>query len=172
MENAGTIFLCIGQMVTQTPAAGDASMVQKAGPLPNAVSGDSSITLPVHEEALRAGIRHVDTGKGVRVHKSITEHLAQIDETLLHEDVELKHIPVDAIYPMGEAPGSRYEGDTFIVPILEEILVVEKRIRVKEELHIIKRKRTERHSESVLLKSEEVSVEHFDEGSETSRKQI
>jgi hypothetical protein len=57
-----------------------------------------------------------------------------------------------------------------VVPVLEEVLVVERRLRIKEELHITRIRREERHVESVLLKSEQVSVERFDEHDDTSPK--
>lgn len=68
--------------------------------------------------------------------------------------------PVDKIVALSEG----YEGGTFIVPILEEVLVVEKRLRIKEEIHITRSKRPQRFSETVPVKSETVSVERFDEG--------
>jgi uncharacterized protein (TIGR02271 family) len=145
-------------------------MVDNAEPSANGVSGDSTVTLPVHQEGLRIGTKTVDTGRGVRVRKSVTERPYKIDEALLHDEVVVKHVPVDQIVSLAEAPDTRYEGNTLIVPILEEVLVVERRLRVKEEIHIIKKKREERHSETVFLKLEEVSIERFDEASEMQRK--
>lgn len=129
-------------------------------------SADNSagVAMPVHQEELRVGIRTVDTGRGVRVRKTVDEHQQRIEETLMHDQVDVRHVPVDKIVALSEAPASRYEGDTFIVPILEEILVVEKRLRIKEEIHITRSKRPQRFSETVPLKSETVSVERFDEG--------
>jgi len=49
------------------------------------------------------------------------------------------------------------------VPILEEVLVVERRVRIKEELHITRIQREETHREAVVLKAEQVSIERFDE---------
>jgi stress response protein YsnF len=120
--------------------------------------------LPVHQEELHVGVRTVDTGRGVRVTKSVSEQNVHIEETLLHDEVDVRHVPVDKIVAMGEAPASRYEGDTFIVPILEEVLVVEKRLRIKEEIHITRTRRPERFSETVPVKVETVSIERFEEG--------
>ena len=60
---------------------------------------------------------------------------------------------------MSEAPQTRQDGDTLIVPILEEVLVVEKRLILKEELHIRKHssERTEQHK--VRLRTEHVEIE-------------
>lgn len=124
----------------------------------------AAVAVPVYREELHVGIRTVDTGRGVRVHKFVTERSEQVDETLLHDEIDVRHVPVDKIVAMSEAPASRYEGDTFIVPILEEVLVVEKRLRIKEEIHITRRQRPERFSETVPLKAEAVSIERFDEG--------
>jgi stress response protein YsnF len=121
------------------------------------------ITVPVIEEEARVEKQAVDTGRGVRIHKTVAEHPFQIDERLLREDVEVTHVPVDRIVALDQAPATRYEGDTLVVPIVEEVLVVERRLRIKEELRITRTRREERHAETVMLKVEQVSVEHFDE---------
>lgn len=131
--------------------------------------GPAAVTFPVHREELHVGIRTVDTGRGVRVHKFVTERSEQVDETLLHDEIDVRHVPIDKIVAMSEAPASRYEGDTFIVPILEEVLVVEKRLRIKEEIHLTRHRRPERFSETVPLKAETVSIERFDEGPDVHR---
>lgn len=128
------------------------------------VESTSDMAMPVYQEQLHLDVHTVDTGRGVRVRKTVDEHEQRIDETLMHDEVDVRHVPVDKIVALSEAPASRYEGDTFIVPILEEILVVEKRLRIKEEIHITRSKRPQRFSETVPLKSETVSVERFDEG--------
>lgn len=124
----------------------------------------AGVAVPVHQEELNVGIRTVDTGRGVRVRKTVDEHEQRIEETLMHDEIDVRHVPVDKIVALSEAPASRYEGDTLIVPILEEILVVEKRLRIKEEIHITRSKRPQRFSETVPLKSETVSVERFHDG--------
>jgi uncharacterized protein (TIGR02271 family) len=131
--------------------------------------GVSSLAVPVHQEQLHVGIRTVDTGRGVRVHKTVAEHEQRIEETLMHDEIDVRHVPIDKIVALSEAPASRYEGDTFIVPILEEVLVVEKRLRIKEEIHITRSQRPQRFSETVPVKSETVSVERFDDGADVRR---
>jgi stress response protein YsnF len=111
----------------------------------------------------------VDTGQGVRVHTSVVEHPCRIEEALLRDEVVVTHVPVDKIVPLSEAPESRYEGDTLIVPVLEEVLVVEKRLRLKEEIRIDRKQRTEQYAETVPLKSEEISIERFDEQREAPK---
>jgi stress response protein YsnF len=121
------------------------------------------IVVPVYQEEAWVEKRLVETGHGVRIHKTVAEHPVRIDERLLRDAVEVNRVPVDRIVPLDQAPATRYEGDTLVVPILEEVLVVERRLRIKEELRITRTRREEHHAETVLLKSEQVSVERFDE---------
>lgn len=136
-------------------------MISEIGGMAENTAG---VAVPVHQEELKVGMRTVDTGRGVRVRKTVDEHEQRIEETLMHDEIDVRHVPVDKIVALSEAPASRYEGDTLIVPILEEILVVEKRLRIKEEIHITRSKRPQRFSETVPLKSETVSVERFHDG--------
>jgi stress response protein YsnF len=56
----------------------------------------------------------------------------------------------------------RYEGDTMIVSLLKEVLVVETRLLLTEEVHITTR-RTERHAPArVTLRREDVTIERVD----------
>jgi len=126
-------------------------------------TGQDLLTIPVVAEQLAVGTRTVDTGRGVRIHKTVVEQPVTIDERLGRDEVEIRHVAVDRIVALEEAPITRYEGDTTIVPILEEVLVVERRVRIKEELHITRNRREERHQEAVVLKAEQVSIERFDE---------
>jgi stress response protein YsnF len=126
-----------------------------------------AVRLPIFQEDVQVHKRLVDTGRGVRIHKTVAEHPCQIDESLLREGVDVQHVPVDRIVPLDQAPATRYEGDTLVVPILEEVLVVERRLRIKEELRITRTRHEERHAETVMLKSEQVSVERFDEAGDS-----
>ena len=133
-------------------ARGDAP--EEGGEIPLAV-------VPVIEEELRVGKRVVETGR-VRVTKTVSEHEEVLDEPLMREEYDVERVPVDEFV---DAPvGPRQEGETLIVPVLEEVLVVEKRLLVREELRITRR-RTEGHEpQRVTLRSEEVSVERAGAG--------
>jgi len=126
-------------------------------------NGQEPLKVPVVREEVQVDKQVVDTGRGVRIHKTVAEHPCHIDERLTRDEVEISHVPVDRIVPLDAAPATRYEGDTLVVPILEEVLVVERRVRIKEEVRITRTRREEHHAETVMLKSEQVSVERFDE---------
>ncbi|QGZ41846.1 uncharacterized protein DUF2382 [Pseudoduganella flava] len=122
-----------------------------------------AVAVPVSREELEVSTRIVDTGRGVRVTKHVTEQPEEIRETLWHDELDVQRVAVDRV--VAEPPPSRYEGDVLVVPVLEEILVVEKRYRIKEELRITRVRRQHEHRETVPLRAEEVRVEPFDERS-------
>jgi uncharacterized protein (TIGR02271 family) len=112
--------------------------------------------VPVIEEELRVGRRVVETGR-VRVTKTVHEREEVIDEPLMREEYDVERVPID-VFVDGPV-GPRQEGETLVVPVLEEVLVVEKRLVVREELRITRRRTEERRPQRVKLLSEEVSVE-------------
>ena len=87
--------------------------------------------LPVVEETLHLGKRLVETGR-VRVSLSTTVEEEVLRETLLRRHAEVERRPVGRT--VTEAPRVRQEGDLVIIPVVEEVLVVEKRLVLKEEI--------------------------------------
>ena len=63
----------------------------------------------------------------------------------------------------------RQEGGTIIVPILEEVLVVEKRLLLKEELRISKESKMVHKPRRVTLRGEEAVVEHVGPAGQAER---
>lgn len=123
--------------------------------------------IPVIQEELHVGKRMIDTGRGIRVHRKIVERTEVVDEPLRQDALEITRVPVGREVDPDDLPEPHQEGDTFIVPVLEEILVIQRQWRLKEELHITKRKHEVHAPQTVILKSQEVSVEHFDEKPES-----
>jgi len=79
-----------------------------------------------------------------------------VSQYLAHTNVEITTVPigraVDAI------PAVREEGDVTIFPVMEEVLVIERRLMLKEEVHIRKVRTIERHQETVTLRYQEAVV--------------
>ena len=92
----------------------------------------------------------------VQVRTVTREHETFVDETLNHERVQIERIPigrqVDAMPPV------RQEGDTTILPVVEETLVIERRLILKEEVHIRRLHVSERHQEAVVLRKQEAVI--------------
>lgn len=112
--------------------------------------------IPVIQESIRVEKREFESGKVV-VHKTVTERDEAVEVLLRQQDLSVERVPVGRV--VQEAPQTRQEGDTLIVPILEEVLVVEKRLVLKEELHIRKRSSERVEQQTVRLRSENVEIE-------------
>jgi uncharacterized protein (TIGR02271 family) len=122
----------------------------------------TALHLPVRQEVLQVGKRVVETGRGVRVHKTVTETELRIDEPLTQQALDIEYVTINA-WVEGPPPQQRHEGQTLIVPVLEEVLVVEKRLRLKEEIRITARAVQHIASEQVTLREEQVDVRRYDD---------
>ena len=124
--------------------------------IPGASQSEMVEVIPVVEETLRITKREFESGR-VLVHKTVTERDEVAEVLLRQQDLIVERVPIGRT--VSEAPQTRQDGDTLIVPILEEVLVVEKRLVLKEELHIRKHssERTEQHK--VRLRTEHVEIE-------------
>lgn len=113
-------------------------------------------TIPVAREELEVGTRKVETGR-VRIRKVVREHEETIEESLLHDEIDVQHVPIERIVE-GPVP-PRYEGDVLVLPVVEERVVVHKRLVLVEEVHVRRRCVASPHRERVVLRSEEALVE-------------
>lgn len=127
--------------------------------------GEIIESIPIVEEELRLDKREVVTGRvRVRTVVDVVEETAQV--SLNRETVEVTRVPVDRV--VDEAPPIRTENDVTIVPVLEEVLVVEKRLVLKEELHIRRQIRSEDMQVPVQLRKQRAVVERLPAGGEGS----
>ena len=115
-----------------------------------------SNTIPLVQEDITISKRELETGR-VRVRTEVQWHTAHARADLFRDHVEVERVPVgrevDAVPPVRE------DGDTVVIPVVEEILVVEKRLVLKEEVRL-KRVRTVEHmDEPVRLRVQQAVVE-------------
>jgi uncharacterized protein (TIGR02271 family) len=117
--------------------------------------GTPVLVLPVIEEQLDVSTRKVSSG--VRLTKRVQEREELVDEPGFIEELEVERIPRNQ---MLDGPVSiRQEGDTLVVPLVEEVLVVERRMVLREEVRVTKKRRQVRNPQRVTLRREEVAVE-------------
>jgi uncharacterized protein (TIGR02271 family) len=135
----------------------DGAWYLKRDPAENGHGGETVV--PVIAEELDIGKRKKRTG-AVRVTKDAVEHDEKISMPLTRERAEVKRViinqPVDGPLPI------RREGDTIIMPVVEEVPVVVKRLMLKEEIHVTRRKTTDQHDETVTVRSENANIERVD----------
>jgi len=112
--------------------------------------------VPVIEETAVVYKERVVTDR-VRLHKRVQATQEVLDIPVQTESLEVERVAIGAWI---EAPaGIRQEGDTTIYPVVEEVLVVEKRLRLVEEVRVTRRRATRQVREEVSLRREEILVE-------------
>jgi len=127
--------------------------------------GDGQIILPVIEETLDVQKREVETGR-VRITKKVHEREGIVDEPLMEEEVSVTRVDINRVV---EGPVLvRHEGDTMIIPLLEEVLVMEKRLMLKAELHITKRQLETHKPQTITLRNEEAIIERINPTEQSS----
>jgi uncharacterized protein (TIGR02271 family) len=116
----------------------------------------SEEVIPLIEETASIGKREVVTGR-VRV-QTVTDTIEELAcADMQRESVEVTRVPIDKV--VETAPEIRTEGDVTILPVVEEVLVVEKRLVLKEELHIRRHVTTETAEVPVTLRKQRAIVE-------------
>jgi uncharacterized protein (TIGR02271 family) len=130
--------------------------LRQADPTENepAVTRDEEL-LPIYEESVRITKRPVTT-TAARIHVTVSEHDETVEALLLRQDASIERVPVGT--PIDTPPSTRREGDTIIVPILEERLVVEKRLFLKEELRIRIGETRQPATQAVRLRREHAEI--------------
>ena len=124
----------------------------------DARSSGATRVVPVVAETLEIERRTLPGA--VRLRKRIEEMPTSVDETFSHDVVEVERVPVGRAL---QGPAEiRQDGDTLIVPVVEEQLVVEKRLVLTEELHIRRRTETRLERQRTTLRREHVIVERYD----------
>ena len=98
----------------------------------------------------------------MRVVKRVVERQETVDQPLLREEVTVEHVPINQV--VEQAAPVRYEGDTTIIPLYEEVLVFEKRLMLVEEVRVTRRQTERRDPQTVTLRREEVVIERNNSG--------
>ena len=121
---------------------------------------DSTLVIPETVEELSVDKRRVE-GAGYRIVKTVEHHAEQITQVLHGDEVEVQRVEIGRLLPSMDAPPLRHEGNTTIFSVVEEVLVTEKRLRLKEEIHITVTATAKHESGEVLLRDEKVVIEHL-----------
>lgn len=142
----------------------NSDFAQQAGyePQREGLSGQPAATgtriIPVVEEELQVGKKVVETGR-VRVTKQVHEEEVTVAVPLITEQVEVERVTVNQY--VETAPQVRYEGDTMVVPVVREEVVVTKRLMLVEELRLTKRQQQHETAQQVVLRKEQVNVDRI-----------
>ena len=115
---------------------------------------DKRRRIALAREELVVGKQTVERAR-IRVRKTVRAHEQAIAQPLRADRVDVRRIRINRVL---ERPAKvRQEGDVLIVPVMEEVL--EKRLVLKEELHIRTTTQQRMHKERVVLRAEHAAVE-------------
>ena len=111
-------------------------------------------------EELSVDRERVETGR-VRVEVWTDEHdeVIELPLTPAPEHVEAEGIAIGR--EVESIPPTRQEGDTVIVPVVEEVVVVRRKLVLKEEVYLKLIRTTEQHRERVTLRRQLAVVERL-----------
>lgn len=112
--------------------------------------------IPVIEEKLVISSKVVETGS-ISVSKKVLEEEVFADATVTREEVTIERKEINQYVDAAPAP-VRQEGDITIISVVKEVLVVEKRLMLVEEIHIKKHQHQDQKTYSQVLRKEEVTI--------------
>jgi stress response protein YsnF len=113
-------------------------------------------TIAVVEERVKVD-KSVETTARIRVKKTVEEVEEPIAATLHSEDYHVERIAKNEFIEKAPPP-VKNENDRIIVSVVEERLVVEKKLFLVEEIHLIKTNHTSEFHDKVILKKEAIDV--------------
>ena len=125
---------------------------------PQLEAGTAAKVIPVIEEQVHIQKHTVDQG-GYRLHKKVSIRHETVDEPLVSRSVQIERHAVGRLLPTMESPPARREGTTMIFSVVKEVLVTEKRLMLKEEIHVTQTETTVHRPVNVALRSEEMVIE-------------
>ena len=109
---------------------------------------EQNLVIPLVEERVTATKREVETGR-VRVTTKVREREEMARAELVRDEVDVVRIPRGE--EVAALPEIRHEGDTTIIPVVEERLFVEKRLFLVEEIHLRRTRSTEEFAQPVTV---------------------
>jgi uncharacterized protein (TIGR02271 family) len=116
---------------------------------------ENHVIVPLHAEELTVAKRRIVTGRA-RISTMTRQQEELVEVLLTRERVEIERTPIGK--PLEHVPAVREEGDTLVIPVVEEVLMVQRRLVLKEEIRVRRVHETERHQERVTLRKQDASI--------------
>src|SRR5215469_3281613 len=113
------------------------------------------VVIPLHAEEVSVGKRQVATGR-VKVSTLTRAREELVEELLQNERVEVDRVPVGKV--ITQMPEVRTEDDTMIIPVVEEVVVLQRQLVLKEEVRVRRIRETQNYREYVVLRRQEAVI--------------
>ena len=114
------------------------------------------LVVPVREEVLVPTTRPIELGQ-VRIHKRVETVPYETLVDVRRDDIEVERVAINQ--PVDAVPAPRQEGETLVIPVVEEVLVTEKRLLLREEIRVTRRQITEAVPVRDTVRREVVEIE-------------
>lgn len=112
-------------------------------------------TIELHAEDLSVGTRRIETGRvRVALRNETVDHAIEVP--LSRESIEVERVCIGRVVEV--VPEIRQEGDVTIYPVMEEVIVTERRLVLREEVRVRRVRTTEVHRETVRLSRQTAQV--------------
>jgi uncharacterized protein (TIGR02271 family) len=116
----------------------------------------NELHIPLTKERLKVAKKETESGE-VRLHKTVVEVEETIQVPLTHDEIQIERRPINQ--PASEPVEPFYEGDVLIIPIMKEVLVVQKQLIVTEEVRVSRRPVTEQQEVRDRVHQERIDLE-------------
>lgn len=117
------------------------------------ISQDSALV--IEEQAVVA--KDVSKSGNITVTSKAVSHTEMIQEIVQHHGAQIDRVNIDR--EIDAVPEIRQEGDLLYIPVVEEVVVITKRLMLREEIVVRRTVETEQTEIPVTLRRTEVAVE-------------
>jgi uncharacterized protein (TIGR02271 family) len=125
-----------------------------------------AVVIPVVEEQLEISKREVETGR-LRLQKRVSVQEQTVDEPLFADEITIERVPINRFVDAPSEARIRVEGETTVIPLFEEQIVLQKRLLLREEVRVTTRRVERRAPQIVTVRREEVTVERASDDEDT-----
>lgn len=119
----------------------------------------AQVSVPVMKEEVSVGVRRVPQER-MRIRRRVITENREVHTPVWAERVQVDHVPRDVF--VDRAPSPRREGDTLVLPIVEEVPVVQTRLLLKEEVRIRVVRERSIDRRTIAVRRHEVELERED----------
>jgi uncharacterized protein (TIGR02271 family) len=127
--------------------------------MPDQERQPKDLRIPLHVEEVSVSRREIKKAN-VRIALITGTREQLIDEELTHVRVEIERVPIGRTIEV--VPPISHEGDITIIPVVEEMVVVERRLVLREEVRVRRVSTKEQHQETVVLRQQEAVITRED----------
>lgn len=125
---------------------------------PELAGNTTPSTLKLHAEELRVEKRVVESDR-VRIRVVTDETDTPVSVMLRSESLDVKRVPIGRI--VDQVPEDREEDGVTIISVVEEVVVTEVRLVLKEELHIRRVATVREHQDVVTLRRQRAEIDRL-----------